>query len=367
MKGGRIRRPSLRGATKRGPQMARRLAFWTAVAMGLVLAAGVLVTKTESGRGCGDDFPLCRGGLLPEPTVESWIEYSHRAVSGIAFVLVAATVLAVRRAFAGRRTVVAYAWTAFGFTLLQAVLGALAVVRPQSDAVMALHFGFSLIAFAAAALLALETRRFGPSAGGKFPAQPADAVTAGGTDAAAIDATGAAASGMSRRFARLVLSATAYAYAAVYLGAYVRHTDSQGGCTGWPLCNGKWIPELSGATGIAFAHRLAALGMLALALALAAAGHREKNARIRLASRAVPVWTLAQVASGGVVSVLLGREVSYLAASVVHTLLIGGLFTTLAYLSVAAVAALGRGYGGRRRLREGGKTVPDPAGPTVVE
>lgn len=331
--------------------MARRLAFWTAVAMGLVLAAGVLVTKTESGRGCGDDFPLCRGGLLPGPTIESWIEYSHRAVSGVAFLLVAATVLAVRRAYPGRRTAAAYAWAAFGFTLLQAVLGAMAVVRPQSDAVMALHFGFSLVAFAASALLALETTRSRPPAGRTVGVAASDGRSGGLAVNAAeggrvMDTEDNPFAGMSRGLARLVLAATVYAYAAVYLGAYVRHTDSQGGCLGWPLCNGEWIPELSGATAVAFAHRLAALGMLGMALAVYISGKKEKDYRIRAASCAVPVWTLAQIASGGAASLWIGRDVLYLAAAVVHTLLIAGLFTTLAYLSVAAFAVVfGKGGG----------------------
>ncbi|UUZ84020.1 COX15/CtaA family protein [Paenibacillus sp. P26] len=52
-----------------------------------------------------------------------------------------------------------------------------------------------------------------------------------------------------------------YTYVVVYLGAFVRHTESLGGCIGWPLCNGEVIPDLHGATAIVFTHRVAAAGL----------------------------------------------------------------------------------------------------------
>src|SRR5690606_16663196 len=68
-------------------------------------------------------------------------------------------------------------------------------------------------------------------------------------------------------------------YAVVYTGAYVRHTNSHLACLDWPLCNGALIPELSGAVGIQFAHRVAAaLGLFLLALLFFAA-RRERSER----------------------------------------------------------------------------------------
>ena len=52
------------------------LTLLTCIGMFLVLIAGVIVTKTDSGRGCGDDFPLCNGKFVPAYTLESIIEYS---------------------------------------------------------------------------------------------------------------------------------------------------------------------------------------------------------------------------------------------------------------------------------------------------
>lgn len=59
-----------------------------------VVLLGAVVRATESGAGCGANWPTCRGGLIPsDGTVETAIEFAHRATSGVALVVVA--VLAV--------------------------------------------------------------------------------------------------------------------------------------------------------------------------------------------------------------------------------------------------------------------------------
>src|SRR5690625_5068666 len=67
--------------------MIRRLKWLSVVStigMIFILIGGALVTKTDSGDGCGDSWPLCHGQLLPsEISPELIIELSHRLVSGI--------------------------------------------------------------------------------------------------------------------------------------------------------------------------------------------------------------------------------------------------------------------------------------------
>ena len=110
------------------------------------LLAGALVTNTDSGRGCGDDFPLCNGKFIPAYTVESLIEYSHRLISGLVGLLVLATFIVTLVFYRRYREAVVHAACAGFFTVLQAVLGAIAVVWPQSSAVLALHFGIWILA-----------------------------------------------------------------------------------------------------------------------------------------------------------------------------------------------------------------------------
>jgi heme A synthase len=55
----------------------------------LVIAWGAFVRATGSGAGCGAHWPLCDGQVVPTaPSVERMIEFSHRASSGVALVLV---------------------------------------------------------------------------------------------------------------------------------------------------------------------------------------------------------------------------------------------------------------------------------------
>nr|WP_306301204.1 COX15/CtaA family protein [Thalassobacillus sp. C254] len=61
----------------------------TSIGMLIVLLQGALVTKTESGDGCGSTWPLCFGEVVPtSPAVETIIEYSHRLVSGLLGIMV---------------------------------------------------------------------------------------------------------------------------------------------------------------------------------------------------------------------------------------------------------------------------------------
>ena len=70
----------------------------------------------------------------------------------------------------------------------------------------------------------------------------------------------------------LALVTAGFAYALIVLGAVVRITGSGMGCgDDWPLCNGRWIPWLDDLpTLIEWSHRLAAAGVSALVMALAA-------------------------------------------------------------------------------------------------
>ena len=129
-----------------------RLLRWLAAAaslgMLLVLVMGAAVTNTGSAQGCGRSWPLCNGQFVPEFTVATAIEYSHRAVTGVEGVLIVALTLAMLVLWRHEREVQVLAPLMLGSLLLQAGLGAAAVMLPQSPAVLASHFGISLVAFA---------------------------------------------------------------------------------------------------------------------------------------------------------------------------------------------------------------------------
>src|SRR5205807_2424816 len=99
--------------------------------------------------------PLCNGQFIPEFTVATAIEYSHRAVSGLEGLLILGLTVAMLARWRSDREVRVLAPLMLGSLVLQAGLGAAAVVMPQSPAVLASHFGVSLFAFASTFLSAV--------------------------------------------------------------------------------------------------------------------------------------------------------------------------------------------------------------------
>ena len=309
---------STKGGAGRAPvPISKRLkavSFAATFVMFLVILMGALVTNSGSAEGCGASWPLCDGKLLPAANIHSVIEYSHRAVSGIAaIVVVLMTVWAIRER-RDRPEIPVLMYTAVLFLVLQALLGAAAVLWPQPDLVMALHFGVSLTAFAAVLLptvLMLQMER-----GTTHRAKP-----------------------ISASLNRLVWVSVIYVYAVVYSGAYVRHTNSHLACLDWPLCNGALIPTLSGAVGIQFAHRLAAaLGLVLLAwLFVRARREREARPDIYWGSAASLGLMVLQVFSGAYV--VLSHLT--LTSMMVHSAVVTLLFGALSYLCLQALPEYG--------------------------
>ena len=63
-----------------------------------VILWGAFVRATGSGAGCGAHWPLCNGEVVPRaPALETMIEFTHRATSGLALLLVFALCLWVFR------------------------------------------------------------------------------------------------------------------------------------------------------------------------------------------------------------------------------------------------------------------------------
>jgi heme A synthase len=91
----------------------------------LVVAWGAFVRATGSGAGCGRHWPMCNAEIIPRaPRVETLIELSHRASSGLG--LVATLVLAgwAVRAFPAGHLVRKGAYTTAALMCAEALIGA---------------------------------------------------------------------------------------------------------------------------------------------------------------------------------------------------------------------------------------------------
>lgn len=306
--------------TARRDRWIGRLAWANAIAMGLVVLLGATVTATGSGFGCGESWPLCHGRFLPPLTMEGIIEYSHRVAtlaSGLLLLVLLVLVAIERRQVFARWETRIVAGLLVGTLLLQSALGAAAVLAPRHPLVMAVHFGVSLTVFASALVLALVLTR-----GEALRRRRA--------------------SGVPQTVTRGAWALLVGTYAVVYLGAYVRHSNASLACLDWPLCQGQLIPELSGATGIVFLHRLSALiltlGLLALVVRLSSDSELRRR-RGDLVSSGMLALGLLLVQSATGAWVVFSRM--SLMSILGHAAVVTVLFGVLAILAVQSLPARG--------------------------
>ncbi|CEA02498.1 Heme A synthase [Metalysinibacillus saudimassiliensis] len=182
------------------------------IGMLLILLGGALVTKTDSGLGCGRHWPGCNGQLIPTViTKEVIIEFSHRLVTGAVSFFILGLTIWTWRSLGHIREVKFLGFLAMFFLIAQALIGAAQVLWGQGDFILALHFGISLISFASVLLLTLIVFEVDK----KFDA---DNVRIG------------------PNLKWHTIGITIYSYLVVYTGALVRHTDSSLICPDWPFC-----------------------------------------------------------------------------------------------------------------------------------
>lgn len=94
----------------------------------VVILLGALVRATGSGAGCGRSWPSCKGTIVPELEGATAIEFTHRAASGVALLMVAALVWLVFRATArGHPARKGAAWAGV-FIVIEALIGAVIVL-----------------------------------------------------------------------------------------------------------------------------------------------------------------------------------------------------------------------------------------------
>lgn len=284
---------------------------WFAVAatvgMLLILLGGALVTKTDSGMGCGRSWPSCNGELIPAViTAEVLIEFSHRLVTGAVGILILVLGVWSWIKYGHIRETKFLAAMAVFFLILQALIGAAQVLWGQGDFILALHFGISLISFASVLLLTLlifEVDR-------KFDA-----------DRLAI--------GNKLKFHTIAV--TLYSYIVVYTGALVRHTEASLICSDWPLCrNDQFALPNNMFEWVQMGHRAAA-GLIVIWLGFIA-WHAFKNYKDQRAIYWGWITAFIIVLLQATTGMLVVLTKLNLAVALLHSLLISLLFGLLCYM-----------------------------------
>ena len=272
----------------------RRLAFTTAAFAYAVIVLGFVVRITGSGMGCGDDWPLCNGRIIPPlDDVATLIEYAHRlSVLALTTLVVATLGLAFtqrgNQGGGGPEGTLRPAVLAVVLLVAQALIGALAVKLELPAWTVIIHLGVAMTLLATLMVVG-------------FRAGVADSVnTVPGAGSRALNQRG-------------ILVAGALGAATVLFGALTANLGAALACQGFPLCSGTIWPAAaeSGLPQIHWVHRLLAyalfLHLLGLAVLLQrgeAEGEGEAPQRIVTAAWVAFGIAAAQVAAGAVMVLL---------------------------------------------------------------
>jgi cytochrome c oxidase assembly protein subunit 15 len=214
-----------------------------------------------------------------------------------------------------------------GSVVLQAGMGAWAVMSPQQPTVLALHFGISLIAFAAAVLAALTAR---------WPERTLEAPRIS--------------SGL--RIATWGLAV--YLYALIYTGAFIRHAAAAYACPNWPLCGTG--AASGGPVLINLVHRGGAGLALLLAIGLIVLYSRQAPLRRDLI---VGGWLLiASLGAQGVAGAYLVISHWSLYGELLHASVTALAFAAVAYLCFRVTVGTRRETGAEAATRRLGTEQP---------
>ncbi len=108
---------------------------------------GGYVASSQSGMGCGPDWPLCNGVLIPVLEGETLIEYAHRVIGALLFVLSAILFLKVKRTETENHVKTTANWMML-LLILQVILGAIVVVLDLPAIVVTIHLLIAMAYFA---------------------------------------------------------------------------------------------------------------------------------------------------------------------------------------------------------------------------
>jgi heme o synthase len=230
-------------------QIFRYLLIGTSIAVFALIVIGSLLRVTQAGGACMD-WPTCFGGWYP-PTSNGLIandvlfDYLHRLLTIFVATLILLSAIVARRFFASERWIVGPLFGAGFIVFAQILLGGTIVFQDPGSiraTYSAVHLGLSLSILAClllATVVAFYINR--PSGKGHHMV-------------------------FRSPFARLSLLTLGTVFILLVSGAIVANTGATEACSGWPACNGTFLPQDTSGW-INFSHRfivLMASGLMGL-------------------------------------------------------------------------------------------------------
>ncbi len=265
--------PAATISTTNAPRRFALLSFVTAGLTYALIVFGGIVRITESGMGCGPDWPLCNGKLIPPFDFPTLIEYGHRlAAALISLFVLAVAIYAVRHRRTpgiGDRGIVGLAIVSLVLLVAQVLVGAVTVWLELPTSSVVFHL---IVASALLATLIIGGMRATDTAATALPTP---------------DVT----------YPRLAVISTGLGFLLLLLGGLVANTGAAAACQGFPLCNGQLFPRGGGLIQLHFTHRLVAfVFVIVLALAVRATFRQPAPAAVRGWALTSLVLAIGQIA-----------------------------------------------------------------------
>lgn len=114
------------------------MAFVSVVLTYILIVFGGYVASSESGMGCGPEWPLCNGEVIPNLENETLIEFAHRFIGLLLAILVVTLFVLIKRNNRNKTLHKAGNWLIVLLTL-QVLAGAVVVVLDLPTIVVTLH------------------------------------------------------------------------------------------------------------------------------------------------------------------------------------------------------------------------------------
>ena len=257
----------------------RVLAIASAAATFLLVVIGAVVRVSGSGLGCGNDWPLCHGSLIPLFDLPTFIEWNHRLFASLVVLLTLATATVAWVRLRQRRNLLWLANAAVVLLIVQSLLGAVTVKLDLPPQVVMAHLGTAMLVLATllvtATLASPEKQPVGQRRAGE------------GT----VEAAG--------RFYALSLWTTVGTFLLLMSGSLVTGSGAATACPDWPLCRGLSLPA-QGLPAIHFAHRLiaAVIGVLIVYMVCRAIRRKAENPGASKVAHLVALCLALQVLVG---------------------------------------------------------------------
>ncbi len=250
----------------------QRLTLANAVAIWFLIVLGGAVRVTDSGTGCGESWPMCRGSILPHLEYHELVEWNHRMFATLGGFLMVVTVLATLLWYRQPRRLFWLAILGAVTYIGQAILGGITVLLHLDQTWIAAHMGNSFLLLASVILLALFAR-IGPI---QFKET-------------------------NRILRWLSLGVLIWTYIALFTGSAVVGTKSDLACSNWPDCSSQSLLPQDPQQWVSFGHR-AAVGISDVLLVVLAffiwRSGRRKDRRLKIAEGVLGALYISQIFLG---------------------------------------------------------------------